>query len=80
MLAHFKGDFSTFINGTPFIDKLKDGDRVLLLESCTHHVACDDIGRVKIPRWLLNYTGCKLEFDVVAGLDKVERPVRNNFV
>ena len=75
LLAHFKGDFESYLKGTPKIDELKDGDRVLLLESCTHHVSCDDIGRVKIPRWLSNYTGKQLEFDVVAGLDKVKRDI-----
>jgi predicted GTPase len=54
---------------------LKDGDRVLILESCTHHVSCDDIGRIKIPRWISNFTGRKLEFEVVAGLNRIERPM-----
>ncbi|MCU0462051.1 MAG: hypothetical protein MUF36_08570 [Bacteroidales bacterium] len=54
---------------------MKDGDRVLLLESCTHHVACDDIGRTKIPRWISNFTGKKIEYDVVAGLDILPRPI-----
>ncbi|WP_430810655.1 MULTISPECIES: [FeFe] hydrogenase H-cluster maturation GTPase HydF [unclassified Carboxylicivirga] len=75
LLARFKGDFENYLKGTPRIDTLKDGDRVLLLESCSHHVACDDIGRVKIPRWLSAYTGKQLNYDVVAGLDKVERPI-----
>jgi [FeFe] hydrogenase H-cluster maturation GTPase HydF len=75
MLARFKGVFDKYLEGTPKISKLKDGDRVLLLESCTHHVSCDDIGRVKIPRWLSSFTGKKLEFDVVAGLDLLSRPV-----
>ncbi len=75
LLAREKGDFDSYIAGTPAISGLSDGDRVLLLESCTHHVACDDIGRVKIPRWLTSFTGKNLEFDVVAGLDKVPRPV-----
>ena len=77
LLAHFKGDFENYIKGTPKIDELKDGDRILMLESCSHHVACDDIGRVKIPRWIANYCGKKLDFDVVAGLDKVERPIED---
>jgi len=77
LLAHFKGDFNNYLKGTSTIDKLKDGDRVLMLESCSHHVACDDIGRVKIPRWIINYTGKKIEFDVVAGLDKVQRPIED---
>jgi len=46
-----------------------------LLESCTHHVACDDIGRTKIPRWITNFTGKKIEYDVVAGLDVLPRPI-----
>jgi [FeFe] hydrogenase H-cluster maturation GTPase HydF len=71
MLARHKGDFENYLKGTPRIAELKDGDRVLLLESCTHHVACDDIGRVKIPRWLSNFTGKKLEYDVVAGLGQL---------
>ncbi|MDP4290025.1 MAG: [FeFe] hydrogenase H-cluster maturation GTPase HydF [Bacteroidota bacterium] len=71
VLARQKGDFESYIKGTPAIGKLKDGDRVLMLESCTHHVTCDDIGRVKIPRWLSNYTGKQLKFDVVSGLDKL---------
>jgi [FeFe] hydrogenase H-cluster maturation GTPase HydF len=75
LLAHFKGDFDHYLAGTPKISTLRDGDRVLMLESCTHHVSCDDIGRVKIPRWISNFTGKKLEFDVVAGLDKVPRPI-----
>jgi len=71
ILARQKGDFSNYIKGTPHIDQLKDGNKVLILESCTHHVSCDDIGRVKIPRWLTNYTGKKLEFTFVTGLDKL---------
>ena len=75
VLARYKGDFQSYLNGTPKINDLKDGDRILLLESCTHHVACDDIGRVKIPRWLSNFTGKKLEYDVVSGLNKLQRPI-----
>ena len=75
MLARFKGDFDSYLAGTPKISNLKDGDRVLLLESCTHHVACDDIGRTKIPRWISNFTGKKIEYEVVAGLDSLPRPV-----
>jgi len=76
LLARFKGDFENYIKGTPKISELKDGDRVLLLESCTHHTSCDDIGRVKIPRWISNFTGKKLEYEVVAGLDKLPRDIK----
>jgi [FeFe] hydrogenase H-cluster maturation GTPase HydF len=75
MLARYKGDFENYLKGTPKISELKDGDRVLLLESCTHHVACDDIGRTKIPRWISNFTGRKIEYDVIAGLDTLPRPI-----
>lgn len=75
MLARFKGDFENYLKGTPRISDLNDGDRVLLLESCTHHVACDDIGRIKIPRWITKFTGKKIEYDVVAGLDILPRPI-----
>ncbi len=76
LLARLKGDFDSYIKGTPKIGELQNGDRVLLLESCTHHVSCDDIGRVKIPRWISNYTGKKIEYEVVAGLDKLPRDIK----
>jgi [FeFe] hydrogenase H-cluster maturation GTPase HydF len=75
LLARLKGDFNKYVEGTPAIDKLKDGDRVLILESCTHHVSCDDIGRVKIPSWISNYTGKSIEYEVVAGLDNLPRSI-----
>ena len=76
VLARFKGDFENYLKGTPRISELRDGDRVLLLESCTHHVSCDDIGRVKIPRWITNFTGKNLEFEVVAGLNDLPRDIK----
>jgi len=75
VLARYKGDFEHYLKGTPKISELKDGDRILLLESCTHHVSCDDIGRIKIPRWLSNFTGKKLEYEVVSGLDNLPRDI-----
>lgn len=75
MLARFKGDFDNYLRGTPKISDLKDDDRVLLLESCTHHVSCDDIGRTKIPRWISNFTGKSIKFDMVAGLDVLPRAI-----
>lgn len=76
VLARQKGDFQEYIKGTPKIGELQDGDRVLILESCSHHVSCDDIGRVKIPRWLSNFTGKKLDFDVVAGLNQLPNDIK----
>ncbi|MCG8699240.1 MAG: [FeFe] hydrogenase H-cluster maturation GTPase HydF [Bacteroidales bacterium] len=75
VLAHQKGDFANYLKGTPKISELKNGDRVLLLESCTHHVSCDDIGRIKIPRWINQFTGKQIEYDVVSGLNDLPRPI-----
>jgi [FeFe] hydrogenase H-cluster maturation GTPase HydF len=75
LLARQRGDFENYLKGTPHLAELKDGDRVLILESCTHHVTCDDIGRHKIPRWLRNYSKKALEFDVVSGLGTLPRDI-----
>jgi len=75
VLAHHKGDFENYLKGTPHLSQLKDGDKVLILESCSHHVSCDDIGRMKIPRWLCNFTGKNLTFEVVAGLSKLPNDI-----
>jgi len=69
LLARSKGLFSHYLNGIGAIERLNDGDRILVLESCTHHSSCDDIGRVKIPRLLQKKCGKRLDFDVVGGLD-----------
>jgi len=69
LFARLKGDLSKFATGAAAIDQLKDGDKVLIAESCSHHAAEDDIGRVKIPRWLRQYCGCDLDIDVYAGRD-----------
>ncbi|HIZ85849.1 MAG TPA: [FeFe] hydrogenase H-cluster maturation GTPase HydF [Candidatus Coprenecus stercoravium] len=76
LLARSKGCFKEYCEGTPRISSLKDGDRILILESCTHHASCDDIGRVRIPALMRKFTGKTLAFDVVGGLDTVERPVK----
>jgi [FeFe] hydrogenase H-cluster maturation GTPase HydF len=75
VLARQKGDFENYIKGTPHLSNIREGDRILILESCTHHVSCDDIGRIKIPRWMAKFTGKQLEFDVVAGLGNISRPI-----
>ena len=75
LLARLKGNFEAYKKGTPKISELNDGDKVLILESCTHHVSCDDIGRFKLPRLLEKFTGKQLQFEIVAGLDKLSRPV-----
>lgn len=68
LLAAAKGDYGLYLKGLEAVDTLKDGDRVLIAENCSHQVSCDDIGRVKIPVWLEEYTGKKIEFTVVPGL------------
>jgi [FeFe] hydrogenase H-cluster maturation GTPase HydF len=76
LLARHKGPFDVYLNGTPHISKLQDGDKVLILESCTHQVSCDDIGRVKIPRWLSQFTGRKLNFEIVSGLSAIADDIK----
>lgn len=75
LMARYKGGFEYFLEGTPAIDRLNDGDRVLILESCSHHSVDDDIGREKIPRWLSEYTKKDLRFDVASGLDRPPKPI-----
>jgi [FeFe] hydrogenase H-cluster maturation GTPase HydF len=69
LFARLKGDLNEFVNGALAIKKLKSGDKILIAESCSHHPIVDDIGRVKIPKWLKQYTGCELEFVVYQGHD-----------
>lgn len=69
LFARLKGDLEAFENGVKAIENLKDGDKVLILESCTHHAIEDDIGRVKIPNWLLKKTGKNLIIENYAGHD-----------
>ncbi|MGQ9755515.1 MAG: [FeFe] hydrogenase H-cluster maturation GTPase HydF [Desulfotomaculales bacterium] len=67
LFARYKGDLNTLVAGVGAINKLRAGDRILIAEACTHHPIEDDIGRVKIPRWLRQTVGGELHFDVVAG-------------
>jgi len=69
LMARFKGDLAAQVEGTLAVEKLRSGDRVLIAEACTHHPIGEDIGRVKIPRWLTQYTGVKLDFVPMQGRD-----------
>jgi len=69
LFARFKGDLAELARGAAHIESLKPGDKVLIAESCSHHAAEDDIGRVKIPRWLRQYVGGDLIVDHFAGRD-----------
>lgn len=69
LMARFKGDLQKMVAGAAMIDKLQNGDKILIAESCTHHAVEDDIGRVKIPNWLKKKTGKNLQIDHVSGCD-----------
>ncbi|MCP4644099.1 MAG: [FeFe] hydrogenase H-cluster maturation GTPase HydF [bacterium] len=80
LFARFRGDLPTQVAGALAIDKLQAGDRILVAEHCSHHPIGEDIGRVKIPRWLTQYVGGKLEFDHVQGHDFPEDVTPYNLV
>lgn len=67
LFARFKGNLKAAAAGAAAIDRLKDGDKILISEGCTHHRQCNDIGTVKLPRWIRNYTGKDLEFEYSSG-------------
>ena len=69
LFARHKGDLATVANGAHAIEKLKDGDMILISEGCTHHRQCEDIGTVKIPRLLTKYTGKDLHFSFTSGVE-----------
>ena len=84
LMARAKGPYKDYLQGMKSIDALKDGDTVLMLESCTHHSTCEDIGRVKIPRRLVSYLTARnggvpvdIKFEFVAGLDEI--PAKDNY-
>ena len=67
LFARYKGDLIKLVEGVKAIEKLKDGDKVLISEGCTHHRQADDIGKVKIPRWIRQMTGKEIDFDFTSG-------------
>ena len=69
LMARYKGFLTDAVKGVAAIDTLADGDRVLIAEGCTHHRQCEDIGTVKIPRWLKEYTGKELSLEHCSGRD-----------
>ena len=69
LMARHKGLLESAVRGVTAVDKLKDGDKVLIAEGCTHHRQCDDIGTVKIPRWLKEYTGKDISIETSSGRD-----------
>ncbi|HPF54356.1 MAG TPA: [FeFe] hydrogenase H-cluster maturation GTPase HydF [Eubacteriales bacterium] len=69
LMARYKGTLEQSVKGAAAIDRLKDGDTVLISEGCTHHRQCGDIGTVKIPRWLAAHCGCKLNIETTSGTE-----------
>ena len=69
LFARYKGDLATVVGGAAQLDKLNDGDKVLISEGCTHHRQCKDIGTVKLPGWITDYTGKKIEFEFTSGTE-----------
>jgi len=67
LFARYKGDLAETVRGVTALETLQTGDAVLISEGCTHHRQCDDIGTVKIPRWITQYTGCRPEFHFTSG-------------
>lgn len=69
LFARYKGDLATVIGGAAMLDRLQDGDRILISEGCTHHRQCQDIGTVKLPGWIKAYTGKTLNFSFTSGTE-----------
>ena len=69
LFARYKGNLDTVVNGACALDTLQDGDTILLCEGCTHHRQCEDIGTVKLPKWIREYTGKTLNFAFTSGTE-----------
>lgn len=69
LFVRYKGNLETVVEGARTLEKLKDGDKVLISEGCTHHRQCGDIGTVKLPAWIRKYTGKNLEFSFTSGTE-----------
>ena len=80
LFVRYKSDLTAAVRGAAQLDKLKDGDRVLISEGCTHHRQCEDIGTVKMPAWVRGYTGKNIEFDFTSGTEFPEDLSRYSLV
>ena len=69
LFARYKGNLGTVVHGARALDTLEDGDTILISEGCTHHRQCDDIGTVKLPRWVREYTGKDIDFEFTSGTE-----------
>lgn len=69
LFARYKGNLEGAVKGAAMLDRLSDGDKVLISEGCTHHRQCGDIGTVKLPMWIRSYTGKNIDFEFTSGRD-----------
>jgi [FeFe] hydrogenase H-cluster maturation GTPase HydF len=69
LFARYKGNLQTVVNGAKALETLIDGDKILISEGCTHHRQCEDIGTVKLPKWIEEYTGKKFDFKFTSGTE-----------
>ena len=69
LMARYKGDLKTVVQGARVLDSLQDGDTILISEGCTHHRQCNDIGTVKLPNWILEHTGKEIQFEFTSGTE-----------
>lgn len=69
LFARYKGSLATTVKGAKALETLQDGDTILISEGCTHHRQCDDIGKVKLPRWIKEYTGKQINFKFTSGTE-----------
>lgn len=69
LMARHKGDLNTVVRGAYALKDLQDGDTILISEGCTHHRQCEDIGTIKLPKWLREYTGKELQFEFTSGTE-----------
>jgi len=69
LMARYKGDLQAVVEGAHVLDKLQDGDKILISEGCTHHRQCNDIGTVKLPTWIREHTQKELQFEFTSGTE-----------
>ncbi|MBO5858505.1 MAG: [FeFe] hydrogenase H-cluster maturation GTPase HydF [Clostridia bacterium] len=74
LFARYKGDLAKLVEGASMLSKIKDGDKILIAEGCTHHRQCNDIGTVKMPRWIESFSNAKPEFSFTSGTEFPDNP------
>ncbi len=80
LFARYKGLLKSAVNGVQALDSLKDNDTVLICEGCTHHRQCEDIGTVKLPKWIEKFTGKTLNFEFTSGGEFPENPDKYSLI